>query len=72
LDELFEVLTLRQIGLHRKPVGILDHEGYFASLLAAIDTMADQGFVAREHIDHLIVMEAIEPLFDALAAASAS
>lgn len=72
LDEVFEVLTLRQIGLHRKPIGLLDHDGYFASLLAAIETMAEQGFVAREHIDHLLVMESIEPLFDALAAAAAA
>ena len=67
LDELFEVLTLRQIGLHRKPIGILDHAGYFASLLAAIEGMADHGFVAREHIDHLLVMDSVEPLLEALA-----
>lgn len=70
LDELFEVLTLRQIGLHRKPVGILDHENYFGSLFAAIETMADHGFVAREHIDHLLVKDAVEPLLDALGAAA--
>lgn len=69
LDELFEVLTLRQIGLHKKPIAILDHGGYFASLLAAIETMVDQGFVAREHVEHLLVMESVEPLLDALAAA---
>ena len=72
LDELFEVLTLRQIGLHRKPIGILDHEEYFTGLLAAIATMADHGFVVREHIDHLLVRDSVDALLDALAAAAAS
>jgi uncharacterized protein (TIGR00730 family) len=70
LDELFEVLTLRQIGLHRKPVAILDYGGYFRNLLAAMETMAEHGFVAREHIDHLIVKDSVDPLLDALAAAA--
>jgi uncharacterized protein (TIGR00730 family) len=71
LDELFEVLTLRQIGLHRKPVGILDYGSYFTSLLAAIETMAEHGFVVREHIDHLLVTRSAEALLDGLAAAAA-
>lgn len=70
LDELFEVLTLHQIGLHRKPIGILDHDGYFASLLATIEAMADHGFVGREHIDHLLVRTSADALLDALAAAA--
>lgn len=69
LDELFEVLTLRQIGLHRKPIGILDHGGYFASLMATIEAMAEHGFVGREHIDHLLVRETADALLEAFAAA---
>ncbi len=70
LDELFEVLTLRQVGLHRKPVGIIDHEGYFSSLLAAIEAMARHGFVVREHVDHMLVTESAEDLLDGLASAA--
>ena len=35
LDELFEVLTWNQLGLHAKPAGLLDHDGYFALLVAS-------------------------------------
>lgn len=44
LDELFEVLTWRQLGLHAKPVLLLDGNGYWAPLLALIDHIIDQGF----------------------------
>ncbi|MEZ5651332.1 MAG: TIGR00730 family Rossman fold protein [Burkholderiaceae bacterium] len=49
LDELFEVLTLRQIGLHAKPVAVLDLDGYFAPLRAMLDSFTGAGFVMAEH-----------------------
>jgi uncharacterized protein (TIGR00730 family) len=44
LDELFEVLTWRQLGLHEKPVILLDINGYWQPLLALIDRVIDNGF----------------------------
>jgi hypothetical protein len=48
LEELFEVLTWRQLGLHDKPCGILDVNGFFGDLIAFLDRSVEQGFV-REH-----------------------
>lgn len=44
LDEFFEALTWRQIGLHSKPIYLLNIAGYWDKLLAVIDGMIDQGF----------------------------
>lgn len=44
LDEFFEVLTWRQIGLHDKPIFLLDTEGYWDPLLALIDRIVEEGF----------------------------
>ena len=49
LDELFEVLTWNQLGLHAKPAGLLDHEGFFAPLVAFLDGAVDAGFLRAEH-----------------------
>ena len=44
LDELFEVLTWRQLGLHAKPIYLLDVKGYWQPLVALIDHVIAQGF----------------------------
>lgn len=44
LDEFFEVLTWAQIGLHRKPILLLDSKGYWQPLLALIDHVIAEGF----------------------------
>jgi uncharacterized protein (TIGR00730 family) len=44
LDEFFEVLTWAQIGLHKKPIWLLDVAGYWQPLLGLIDHVVDQGF----------------------------
>jgi uncharacterized protein (TIGR00730 family) len=48
-DELFETLTLGQIGEHEKPIGLLNVRNYYAALLAAIDHAVEEGFIFREH-----------------------
>jgi hypothetical protein len=53
-DELFEILTWSQIGLHRSPVGILNTLEYFTPLLAVIEHARQEGFIYNEHIDLLI------------------
>jgi uncharacterized protein (TIGR00730 family) len=45
LDELFEIVTWRALGLHRKPIGLLDTDGYFAPLVRLLDHMVVSGFL---------------------------
>lgn len=48
-DELFETLTWAQIGLHHKPVGLLNTRGYFDPLLAVVENARKEGFIYAEH-----------------------
>jgi uncharacterized protein (TIGR00730 family) len=65
LDELFEVLTWAQLGLHRKPVGLLDHGGYFAPLLAFLDQAVSARFLQPVHRAMLLVEDDPERLLAA-------
>ena len=49
LEELFEVLTWGQLGLHRKPVGVLNVAGYYDHLLRALDRMRDDELLRPEN-----------------------
>ena len=64
LDELFEMLTWGQLGLHGKPVGILNVNGYFTSILGNLDTMVKEGFLKSANRDMLLVSSRIEDLLD--------
>ncbi|KAK8632569.1 hypothetical protein V6N13_072959 [Hibiscus sabdariffa] len=46
LEELLEVITWAQLGIHRKPVGLLNVDGYYNSLLSFIDKAVDEGFIS--------------------------
>jgi uncharacterized protein (TIGR00730 family) len=48
-DELFEILTWAQLGLHRKAIGLLNVEGFFDPLLAWIDRCNAEGFIREKH-----------------------
>jgi uncharacterized protein (TIGR00730 family) len=66
LEEMFEMVTWLQLQLQAKPVGIVNVEGYFDSLLAFIQHGAGEGFIRREHWDLLIVEHAPALLFERL------
>jgi len=68
LDELFEMLTWTQLGLHRKPSALLDVEGYFERLVAFLDHSVEQRFVTAAHRAMLIVERDPGALLDRLAA----
>lgn len=51
LDEFFEILTWAQIGIHQKPIGLLNFEGFFDPLLTQIQQMVRHGFVSPGHQD---------------------
>ncbi|MDR1557196.1 MAG: TIGR00730 family Rossman fold protein [Tannerellaceae bacterium] len=55
MDELFEMLTWGQLGLHHKPIGLLNTNGYYDSLLAFRQTMTHEGFLKESHRDMLLV-----------------
>ena len=64
LEEWFEVLTWSQLGLHRKPCGLLNAAGYFDGLLRFIDHMIQQGFVRPEFRSAIVQAGAPEALLD--------
>ena len=55
MDELFEILTWAQLGLHAKPCGLLDVDGYYASLITFLDHAAAEGLLRPEHRAMLLV-----------------
>jgi len=55
LEELFEALTWAQLGLHVKPCGLLDVDGFFGDLTRFLDRAVEDRFVRREHRAMLIV-----------------
>ncbi|EPS58115.1 hypothetical protein M569_16701, partial [Genlisea aurea] len=54
LEELLEVITWAQLGIHDKPVGLLNVEGYYNSLLCFIDKAVEEGFISPS-ARHIIV-----------------
>lgn len=54
-DELFEVITWTQLGIHEKPCGMLNHEGFFDDLVAFIDKTTAAGFIKSVHRDTVVV-----------------
>jgi len=66
LDELFEMVTWGQLGIHAKPVGLLNVDGYFDPLLQWIDGAIDQGFVKEAYKDLLLVDQDPSALLDRL------
>ena len=68
LEELFEVVTWAQLGLHRKPCGLLNAAGYFDGLLTFVDHSIHEGFVRGEHRAIISVAGTAGVLLDRLAA----
>jgi uncharacterized protein (TIGR00730 family) len=66
LEEMFEMVTWQQLRLQAKPVGVVNVEGYFDSLLRFLEHCAGQGFIRRADWDLLIVEDAPAPLFERL------
>jgi uncharacterized protein (TIGR00730 family) len=65
LEELFEVYTWTQLGLHAKPLGLLDVRGYYAQLAAFLDHAVAERFVTAEHREMLVVEQRAEAMIEA-------
>ncbi|MBN9119192.1 MAG: TIGR00730 family Rossman fold protein [Planctomycetes bacterium] len=66
-DELFEIVTWAQLGIHRKPVAVLNVNGFFAPLFAWLDHVVSEGLLRPKHRELLLVADTVPELLDALA-----
>jgi hypothetical protein len=55
LEELFEILTWLQLGLHKKPIGLLNINGFFNDLIKMLETMVRKGFLSVDNYSLLLV-----------------
>jgi uncharacterized protein (TIGR00730 family) len=62
LDEMFEIMTWAQLGMHRKPCGLLNVAGYFTPLLAFLDRVVSEGFLDAAHRSMILTSETPEDL----------
>lgn len=67
-DELCEIVTWAQLGIHRKPIGILDVNGFYAGLTTFLDAVMDEGFIRAQHRALLIEEDDPASLIDRMAA----
>jgi uncharacterized protein (TIGR00730 family) len=67
LDELFEIVTWGQLGIHRKPIGVMNVAGYYDPLVTLLDHAVAGGFVTSENRGLVIVDEAPAALLDRMA-----
>jgi uncharacterized protein (TIGR00730 family) len=67
LEEIVEMLSWSQLGLHRKPIGLIDAGGFWAPLLDLLDHMTAERFVATDHRRLLLADEDPDALLDAMA-----
>jgi uncharacterized protein (TIGR00730 family) len=61
-EELFEIITWAQLGLHQKPIGLLNSNGFYNDLIKMIKTMTTKGFLKIENLDIIIVDDHIDSL----------
>jgi uncharacterized protein (TIGR00730 family) len=66
LDEMFEVMTLRQLAYHSKPVGLLNQDGYYDNLIAMCEGFLRDGFVRDSEYRYLVIEKSPEVLLDKL------
>ena len=66
LDELFEIYTWAQLGMHRKPIGLMNVEGYFDGLVGFLEHAVAERFVREDHRDMLIVENEPAPMLERL------
>jgi uncharacterized protein (TIGR00730 family) len=64
MDEFFEITTWGQLGLHTKPIGILNTNGYYNHLIEQSKIMVKRGFLKQENLDAVVVDTAIDGLLE--------
>lgn len=66
LEEYFEILTWGQLGLHRKPVGLLNTNGFYDGLLTLADTMVSSGLLKQANRDMMLCDSSIPSLLESM------
>ena len=64
MDEFFEITTWGQIGLHAKPIGILNLNGYYNALLSQCKVMVERGFLKQANLEVILVDTTIDGLLE--------
>lgn len=64
LEEFFEMITWAQLGLHKKPIAILNIYGFYDDLIKLVQTMVDKGFLKQINQEMLLVSDTIEELLE--------
>jgi uncharacterized protein (TIGR00730 family) len=64
MDEFFEIWTWAQLGLHAKPIGLLNVDGFYDHLIALIDHMVAEGFLKAPYRDMVLVDDDVERLLN--------
>lgn len=64
LDEIFEALTLGQLGIESKPVGLLNTNGYFNPILDQLSLMVKEGFLKETNRNMLLVSDSVTDLLN--------
>jgi uncharacterized protein (TIGR00730 family) len=70
LEELFEMLTWSQLGIHAKPVALLNVGGFYDGLISFVSHQRDEGFVRAEHAGLMMVETTPEAVVRALQVAA--
>jgi hypothetical protein len=68
LEEFFEVLSWRTLGLHNKPIVIVDQGGYWKPLADLLRGIVEGGFAERTHLDHVAFVDRLDDVLPAIAA----
>lgn len=63
-EELFEIVTWAQLGLHQKPVGLLNIDGFYDELVAMLQKLTEKGLLRKENLEILLVADNFEELFE--------
>ncbi len=63
-EELFEIVTWAQLGLHRKPIGLLNINGFYDDLINMLNKMTGKGLLKQDNLDILLVSDNFEDLLD--------
>lgn len=64
LEEFFEMLTWAQLGLHKKPIAILNIDGFYDPMIVLVQTMVDRGFLKDANRQMLIISDDIDDLLN--------
>lgn len=66
MDEFFEIFTWWQLGLHDKPIIVMNIDGYWDALLTLLHNIADNGFCSKSDVEHIIVIDEVDQIIQTL------